>query len=129
MPCYRPIECIFNPKSIAVIGASTRERTVGKDIFDNLLKGEFTGKLYPVNPKAAEIQGVPCYKSLTAIPGDVDLIVVIVNSTLVPQVMEEAGRKGVKGAIIITAGFKEVGAEGKKLQDEVVAIAEKYQIV
>ena len=128
MPCYRPIECIFNPKSIAVIGASTRERTVGKDIFDNLLHGKFTGKLYPVNPKAADIQGVPCFKTLTDIPGEVDLIVVIVNSTLVPSIMEEAGKKGVKGAIIITAGFKEVGAEGKKLQDEVVAIADKYQI-
>jgi acetyl coenzyme A synthetase (ADP forming)-like protein len=128
MPCYRPIDCLFKPKSIAVIGASTREHTVGRDIPENLLNGGYTGKLYLVNPKAESILGQPCYKNLSAIPDEVDMIVVIVNSSIVASVMEEAGQKGVKSAIIITAGFKEIGAEGKALQDKVMAIAEKYDI-
>lgn len=128
MPCFKPVDCLFKPKSIAVIGASSKDHTVGKDLFDGLLFGGFNGVIYPVNPKSHSIRGVRCYQSVSSIPDEVDMAVIIVNAKFVPQVMEECGQKGVKGVIIITAGFKEIGAEGKKAEAQISEIAEKYGI-
>ncbi len=115
------LEALFTPKSIAVVGASTRPGTVGYDLLTNLIRDKFNGKIYPVNPKATELQGLPVYKTLTDIPGEVDLAVLIVPAKAVPGIVEESKAKGVKGMIIISAGFKETGAEGAKAEQELAA--------
>jgi acetate---CoA ligase (ADP-forming) len=122
------LDSIFSPTSIAVVGASTREHSVGRAIFNNLLTGQFTGVIYPVNPKTKSISGVRCYTSISEIPDKVDLAVIVVGAPFVPQIMKECGECGVKGAIIISAGFKEIGGEGKILQDETEKIAKQYGI-
>lgn len=118
-PNLAKMDAIFSPKSIAVIGASTREGTVGYDLLNNLIRDGFTGKIYPVNPKAPEILGQTCYKSLSDIPDQVDLAVLIVRADFVMGIVDQAKEKGVKGMIIISAGFKETGPEGAKLEIEV----------
>lgn len=111
------LHVVFHPQSIAVVGASTRQGTVGNDIFRNLLFNEFNGSVYPVNPKAKSVQGVRSYPSLTAIPDQVDLAVIIVPATAVLSTVDEAIAKGVKGLVVISAGFKEVGGNGVELEN------------
>jgi len=106
------MKALFEPESIAVVGASNDERKIGHIVFNNLIQSRFEGELYPINPKADEILGRKAYPSLTATPGKVDLVVICVPNTLVPSVMEEAGIKGAEAVIVITAGFKELGKEG-----------------
>jgi acetyltransferase len=119
MSCHRActqLENVFNPQSIAVVGASTRPGTVGNDIFRNLLYAEFNGSVYPVNPKAKAICGVHCYPSLKDIPSSVDLAVLIVPASVVLSTVQQAIDKGVKGLVVISAGFKETGHEGAELE-------------
>jgi acetyltransferase len=106
------LQRIFSPQSVAVIGASSRPESVGRAVFGNVLHYEYTGVVYPVNPKARSIMGVRAYASVLEIPDPVDLAVIIVPSAGVAQVLEECAQKGIKGAIVITAGFKELGGEG-----------------
>lgn len=124
------LDAFFNPCSVAVVGATKKAGKAGHVIFKNFStnkqRGIFKGELYPVNPKEDSILGFQCYANLSSIPGDVDLIVVIVPATVVPSVLEEAGKKNVKGAIIISSGFKEIG--NRELEDQVVAIAQKHGI-
>lgn len=122
------ILAFFSPRSIAVIGASTREESVGRALFSNILLSGYTGIVYPVNPKARGILGVRAYRTVWDIPESVDLAVIIVPNQHVPAVMEDCGEKGVKGAIIITAGFKEIGKEGSNLEKSVIKISKKYNI-
>lgn len=122
------IDKIMNPKSIAVVGASNRSGSVGLAVISNIIKGGYQGVLYPVNPKAQSVQSIKSYPSISSIPDEVDLAVIIVPSTAVSSVIEEAGKKGVKGAIVITAGFKEVGGEGVELEKELYKTAKKYDI-
>jgi len=122
------ISSVFAPKSIAVVGASRKEGSVGRVVFSNILLGGFTGILFPVNPKAQSILGVKCYPSVSAIPDPIDLAVIVIPAEVIPSVLEECGKVGVKGAIIISAGFKEIGGEGIKLEKQVVEIANKYDI-
>lgn len=124
----RNMNAIFSPRSIAVIGASTREESVGRALFSNILLSGYTGIVYPVNPKARGILGVRAYRSVWDIPESVDLAVIIVPSNNVPNVIEECGEKGVKGAIVITAGFKEMGEKGAELEKAVVEKSRKYSI-
>lgn len=120
----------FNPHSVAVIGATKKVDKAGHVIFKNFAtnkeRGVFKGELYPVNPNEDSILGFKCFKSLTKIPCEVELVVVIVPAKVVPSIMEEAAAKKVKTAIIISSGFKEVG--NKELEDQVVAIAAKAGI-
>jgi len=120
-PSVSKIDAIFKPASVAIVGASTRPGTVGSDLLANLIKDKFTGKIYPVNPKADEIQGIKCYKTLSEIPGDVDLAVLIVPARAVPGLVDESKAKGVKGMVIISAGFKETGGEGIQREVELTA--------
>ncbi len=124
------LDAFFNPRSVAVIGATKKAGKAGHVIFKNFstnkLRGVFKGELYPVNPKEDSILGFQCYSTLSSVPGEVDLIVVIVPATVVPSVLEEAGAKKVKAAVIISSGFKEVG--NHELEDQVVAIAKKHGI-
>ena len=120
------LEMFSNIRGIAVIGASENPEKLGYQVLSNLISSGFKGQVYPVNPKAKEILGLPCYASVLNAAGPVDLVVVIVPNVFVPSVLEESGRKGVKGAIIITAGFREAGAEGLKLEQQILGIAKKY---
>ncbi len=114
---FANIDCIFNPKSVAVIGASAKKGGVGNDVLVNLIK-DFKGEIIPVNPKGGEIEGLKAYTTLTEIPGEVDLAVVLVNAKFVPGVVDQAIEKKVKGIVIISAGFKEVGHEGAVIEKE-----------
>jgi 4-hydroxybutyryl-CoA synthetase (ADP-forming) len=116
----------FSPKSIAIIGASEKPG-VGKTIFYNITK-HFKGKIYPVTPSNPTVGGLTAYKNVLDIPDSIDLAVVAAPSKFTPAVMEEVGKKGIKGAIIVSAGFKEVDETGAKLEREVGEIAKKYSI-
>ena len=122
------IEHIMSPKSIAVVGASNRSGSLGLAVFRNLIDASYQGILYPVNPKARSIQGVKAYKTLTDIPDEVEMAVLIVPSEHVEGVIAESAKKGVKGAIVITAGFKEVGGQGVELEKRVKATAKAHGI-
>ncbi len=122
------IEHIMSPKSIAVVGASNRSGSLGLAVFRNLIDASYQGILYPVNPKARSIQGVKAYKTLTDIPDEVEMAVLIVPSEHVEGVIEESAKKGVKGAIVITAGFKEIGGQGVELEKRVKATAKAHGI-
>lgn len=117
-PNQTNLDAIFNPKSIAVIGASTRPGTVGNDLFHNLIFSSFQGTVYPVNPKSECVLGVKTYKSLSEVPGTVDLAIVIVPARFVSGIVDEAAQKGVKAMVVISAGFKETGSEGATLEQE-----------
>ncbi len=120
---FVPIE-YFTPRSIAVIGASSEPKKMGYAVMHNLL--HFPGQLYPVNNKRGEVQGLKAYPSILDIPNPVDMAVITVPAKHVPSVIEECGQKGVSMAIIITAGFKEMGEGGKALEDRVLEIAKRY---
>jgi acetyltransferase len=124
----KQLDPIFEPKSVAVVGASTREGTVGKSIFNNLLVSDFQGVLYPVNPKARSIHGVRCYPTIDEIPDTIDLAILIIPSKATPDGLRNCIEKGAKGAIVISAGFKEVGEEGRKLEDELKSVVEESGI-
>lgn len=119
---------IFSPQSIAVVGASNRDGSVGNAIFKNILLGGYTGTIYPINPKAPAIAGVHAYPSIQAVPDEVDLAIVIVPAAGAAQVLEECGQKGVKGVVIVSAGFKEVGPEGAALEKQCVEVARKFKM-
>ena len=116
-----PLDAIFSPKSVAVIGASTTPGKVGHDIFVNILKGGYTGTLYPVNPNARSISSVRAYKSLTEIPDPVDLGIVILPPKAALPAVQEAVATGIKGIVIVSAGFREIGPEGRAIEDHIVA--------
>jgi len=124
------LDLFFNPKSVAVIGASHNPNSLGhitfKNFADNKKSGLYKGELYPVNIKGGEILGYKVYKSVLDIPGDIDLGVIIVPAKFVPNVMEDCGKKGIKAVIIISAGFSEVG--NVELEQRVLQIARKYGI-
>ena len=118
------LEPLFRPRSVAVVGASNNRAKWGYSTFSSLKDG-FPRDLYAVNRRSDEVQGYPAFKRVTDIPGPVDLVVIVVPPEAVPGVMEDCAAKGVKAGVIITAGFGEVGPEGKALQDRVVDIARK----
>jgi len=116
------LDAIFAPESVAVVGASSTPGKVGHDIFENILKGGSKGTLYPVNPKARSVLSVRCYKSISEIPDPVDLAMIILPPRIAIKTVDDCINKGVKGIVIVSAGFKEVGGEGAKIEDD---IAEK----
>jgi acetyl coenzyme A synthetase (ADP forming)-like protein len=122
------LDAIFNPKSIALIGASRQPGSVGHSLLANVIDSRFQGIVYPVNPKAKGILGIKCYPNVIEIPDVVDLAVIVVPSPIVPEVLEECGQKGIKGAIVISAGFKEIGGVGQLLEEKVKIISRKYGI-
>ena len=119
-------DAILRPKSIAVIGASRTPNTIGWQILDNLLRFGFNGPLYPVNPKAEVIHSIRAYPTVRAIPDPVDLAIVVVPKHLVQGVAEECGQKRVKGLVVITAGFAEVGGEGIAREAKLLETVKRY---
>jgi len=122
------LDMFFKPKSVAIIGVSTQTRKFGHVIFSNFLESNINAKIYPVNPRADMILGVPCYKSLLDIPGPIDLVVIALSRKFAVKTMNEAAKKQVKGVIIIAGGFSEVGEEGKAIEEEVLKIAKENKI-
>ncbi|HEX9845614.1 MAG TPA: 4-hydroxybutyrate--CoA ligase [Candidatus Nitrosotenuis sp.] len=117
----------LSPKSIAIIGASDKEGSIGRAITSNIMKG-FTGKIYPISPTRDKVFDMPAYKTVLDTKEQIDLAVVITKNDVVPTVLEECGKKGIRGVIVITAGFKEVNEEGRKLEQQLKDIVKKYGI-
>ncbi|MGB9853404.1 MAG: acetate--CoA ligase alpha subunit [Candidatus Bathyarchaeales archaeon] len=120
------LDKIFNPKSVAVVGASDEEGSVGYALIKNFLDSGFEGEIYPVNIRKKEILGLKAYQTVEQLPKTVDLAVIATPAKTVPDVVEQCGKAGIKGIIIISAGFKETGPEGKALEDKLLEIKRKY---
>lgn len=120
------LDAIFKPRSVAVIGASTRKGTIGRETLHNILVAEFNGKVFPVNPKAPVIHSIKAYSTILDVPDAVDLAIIIIPKQFVKDVVRQCGEKGVKGLVVISAGFSEVGPEGKKRETEVLNIVHEY---
>jgi acetyl coenzyme A synthetase (ADP forming)-like protein len=116
------IRSIFEPNSIAIVGASRNQEKVGYLILENLLKSGFKGKLYPINPKVDEILGLRTYPSIGDVIEYIDLVVIAIPATFVPNVLEECGKKGIKSVIVISGGFRETGKEGEELEKSIIKI-------
>ncbi|MFO8030211.1 MAG: acetate--CoA ligase family protein [Cyclonatronaceae bacterium] len=124
----KDVEALFHPKSIAVLGANNVRGTVPSDIFENLIKTEFRGILYPVSPGEKSIGAVKAYKYVVDIEDPVDMAVVVFPSSVMHLALEQCGQKGIKSAIVISAGFREVGGKGIEREQKMLEIAEKYDI-
>lgn len=120
------LDKIMRPKSIAVIGASTKPATIGSELMQRLRDYKFTGNIYPVNPKADNIEGFKAYPTVLDIPGDVDFAVIIIPQKFVLDTLDQCNQKGIKGVCIISAGFKEAGAEGAQAEKDLLAKLQEY---
>ena len=117
------LDKFFNPQSVAVVGASRHEGKVGYEVLSNLIRGGYTGRIFPVNPKAEALEGLKCYADLVSIGQTPDLAIVIVPATDVPTIIRQCARIGTKSVIVVTGGFGEVGPHGKELEKQVVQLA------
>lgn len=124
----RDLSALFNPKSICVIGASSDSKKVGAIILKNIIDSKYLGKIYPINPNFENIQNLKCYKNVGDIPDVPDLAIIVLPALKNLEVLTKVGEKGIENVICIAAGFKESGEEGKKLEEELLAIAQKYNI-
>ncbi|UCB60922.1 MAG: CoA-binding protein, partial [Candidatus Bathyarchaeota archaeon] len=122
------LKCFFEPRSVAVVGASRSRFKFGHFLLKNLLDLGFQGAIYPVNPNAEQVLGLKAYPRVDAIENNVDLSIIIVPASKVPQVMTDCAEKRVKGVVICSSGFREAGTTGQKLEKEVIAIAQKAHI-
>ena len=122
------LDKIFNPDSIAVIGASDEEGSVGYRLLRNLVGVGYRGVVYPVNPNKPSVQGIQTYPNVAALPRQVDLAVIATPAKIVPDIVEQCGNAGIQGIIIVSAGFKETGAEGKALESRILEIKKKYNM-
>src|SRR6516225_1117470 len=124
----QPLDVFFAPKTVAVVGATENPGSVGRTILWNLVTSPYGGTVFPVNPKRANVLGIKAYPSITAIPEQVDLAVVVTPPPSIPGIIRECGENGVQGAVVISAGFKEIGAEGAALEEQVLAEARQAKI-
>ena len=124
----RPLDCIFSPKTVAVIGATESPNSVGRTLLENLQKGKFPGAIFPVNPKRDTVLGVKAYPGILAVPEKVDLAVVVTPPPSVPGIIHDCAEAGVRGVIIISAGFKETGAAGAELERKILIEARRGHI-
>jgi acetyl coenzyme A synthetase (ADP forming)-like protein len=122
------LESFFNPKSVAIVGASHQKGKVGYEILKNMIDAGYQGKIFPVNPKAQQIEGLDCYPDLASIGQKPDLVIIIVPAKIVPSIMEQCANVGAKSVVIITAGFKEIGKEGDALEKQITRIARRAGI-
>ncbi|MFO0322635.1 MAG: CoA-binding protein [Bacteroidota bacterium] len=117
------LKYIFQPSSVAVIFASDKKGSIGYAIFSNILKSEFNGVVYPVNPRCSNIMSVKTYGSVNDIIDDIDLAILCIQKNAVEEVINQCVIKKVKALVVITSGFKETGSEGKKLEDKIKSLA------
>ncbi len=118
----------LNPKTIAIVGASRDENSVGFGILRNIIYNNYKGVIYPVNPKAHSIMGIRCYKNVIEIDDEIDLAIIVVPAKIVKDVLLDCSKKNIKNTIIISSGFKEIGEEGARLEDEIVKTAREHNI-
>ena len=123
-----PLDVFFSPERVAVIGATENPGSVGRSLFWNLISNPFGGAVFPVNPKRSQVLGVKAYPNIRAIPEQIDLAVVVAPAPSVPQVIRDCADSKVKAAIVISAGFREIGPEGAKLEQETLAEARRGKI-
>ena len=121
----QPLDVFFSPKTVAVIGATETANTVGRTILWNLVSNPFGGTVFPINPKRPSVLGVKAYKHISEVPEQVDLAVIVTPAASVPGIVHDCGEEGVKAAIVISAGFKEIGAEGTELERQVLLEARR----
>lgn len=122
------LDSLFNPRAVAVIGASSRELHIGNRVVKNLLDFGFRGPIYPINPKADEIRGIKAYASILDVPTDVDVVHMVIPARFVPMAIDDCGKKGVKFVILNGGGFAEVGPEGAAIQEDCLVRAKKHGI-
>jgi acetyltransferase len=122
------LESLFRPKKVAVIGASSKELSIGNRVIKNLIDFGFRGEIYPINPKADEIRGIKAFKSITDCPDNIDVVHMVIPAKFVPQAVEDCGKKGVKNIIINSGGFSETGPEGEAIEKDFLARAAIYGI-
>jgi acetyltransferase len=127
-PFFMSLEKFFNPKSVAVVGAARERGKVGYEVLLNLIRGGYAGKVFPVNPNAETLHGLKCYPDLLSMGEAADLVIVIVPAANVPTILRQCAKIGTKSVIIVTAGFREVGQEGRELERQVIQIAERAGI-
>lgn len=123
-----PLFSLFQPKSIAVVGASTEPTKVGHLVLKNILAAKFPGNVYPVNPKVPELLSLPCFASVSELPETPDVVIIVVPASVVLEVVTACGEKGVPNVVVISAGFKETGSKGAELEQQLSALAKKYQL-
>jgi len=123
---YRnPLSLMFNPTSIAVFGASTSAKSVGAKVFANLQAGGFEGEIIPINPKYKKLDKLVCYKSVADYDGDIDLAVIATPAATIPRILRDCGEAGIKNAIVLSAGFREAGVQGKALEAQLLEEARR----
>lgn len=122
------LDYIFRPRSVAVIGATSRKGSIGREILHKLLMTEFNGKVFPVNPSTPVIHSIKSYSTILDVPDAVDLAIIVIPKQFVKDVVRQCGEKGVKGLIVISAGFSEVGPEGKARESEILKIVREYNM-
>ena len=122
------LTALFTPRKIALFGASDRENSVGGVVFKNLLSSDYEGQIFAINPKHDTVQGVKAYKSLDEVNEAIDLAVVATPSTTIPGIVEACGEKGIKMMLILSAGFREIGEEGLRLEERVTTLVQRYGI-
>ncbi|MBC35030.1 MAG: GNAT family N-acetyltransferase [Bacteroidetes bacterium] len=122
----RQLSNFFRPKRIAIIGVPANPNSVGGITLTNIVRGGFRGVVYPVNPKYEAVMGIPCYPNVKSLPKNPDLAVITTSAKLVPQLVEECGEAGINSIIIMSAGFKEIGEVGEKLEAQIKQICDKY---
>lgn len=121
------LRALFEPKRVALIGASSTQGKIGNAILENL-RAAFQGEIIPINPRTRKMAGLPCYPAISTVAGEIDLAVIAVPAPKVPDLLRECGEKGVSAAIVISSGFKETGDEGRRLEEKLVETATKYDI-
>ncbi len=122
------LDALFRPRGVAVVGASTKALSIGNVIVGNLLEYGYLGRIYPIHPSAPEVRGLRAFRSVGEVPGEIDVAHIILPARQVPRAVEDCGRKGIGAVIINSAGFREAGEEGARLQDEFLAHAARYGV-
>jgi acetate---CoA ligase (ADP-forming) len=116
----------FNPRGVALIGASSNPAKISNGVLVNMIQYGYAGKIYPVNPGSKEILGLPCYADISSVPDPVDLAVIMLPSTVVVPTLEACGKRGIQTVVVISGGFREVGAEGEKLEQQCIEVVKRY---
>ncbi|HEY9688550.1 MAG TPA: CoA-binding protein, partial [Coleofasciculaceae cyanobacterium] len=128
LPDRHPLDAIFAPRSVALIGATDREGSVGRTLLTNLLQNPFGGTVFPINPKRSNVLGVRAYPSIGDVPEPVDLVIIATPAATVPDLIRDCGQAGVRGAIVLSAGFKEIGPAGIELERRLLEEARRYNM-
>ncbi len=122
------METFFTPKTVALVGASATPGKIGNSVLDSMAKHDYKGKVYPINPKQEKILGIKCYPSISSVPEKIDLVIVCVDLSITPAVLEECAKKGIHNVVIVSGGGKELGGKRAEYEAEVKRLAEKHKI-